>query len=31
MLMVAARPLAAGEPVLLSYGNLQNDFLLMVG
>lgn len=29
MHMVAARALSAGEPVLLSYGNLQNDFLLM--
>lgn len=24
------RPLKEGEPVLISYGNLQNDFLLMV-
>eukprot|EP00887_Chlorella_sp_A99_P000675 scaffold5.g675.t1 len=27
--MVASRDLAAGEPVLLSYGPLSNDFLLM--
>ncbi|PRW59274.1 histone-lysine N-methyltransferase setd3 [Chlorella sorokiniana] len=29
MCMVATRQLKEGEPVLISYGNLQNDFLLM--
>ncbi len=27
--LVAARNISAGEPLLLSYGNLENDFLLM--